>query len=71
MAVSSLTRVEELVTRRFQLIERIPQEVDPAVIRSLKVELRLVSREAQRLVSTLSGVVDPALLKAAVSAGMN
>lgn len=71
MTVSALTRVEELVTRRFELLRRIPEEVDPQVVRSLKVELRLVSREAQRLVSALSGEVNPALLRAAVSGGMN
>lgn len=71
MAVSALTRVEELVNRRFELLRRIPEEVDPQVVRSLKIELRLVGREAQRLVSSLSGEVDPALLRAAVSGGMN
>lgn len=70
MTVSALTRVEELVTRRHELIQRIPQEIDPEVIRSLKIELRLVSREAQRLVSSLTGTVDPNLLRDAINAGM-
>jgi hypothetical protein len=70
MTVSALTRVEELVTRRFELINRIPNEIDPAVIRSLKIELRIVSREAQRLVSSLTGKVDPGLLRDAINTGM-
>lgn len=39
--------------RRQELLTRIPQEPDEAVVQSLKRELRAVSKEAQRLAALL------------------
>lgn len=66
-----LDRLEELVARRHELLKRASVEKDPIVLKSFKIELRLVSREAQRLVSVLSSSEDTRAIAKAIYAGMD
>lgn len=67
---SNLARVTELVKRRTEVEHQLASATEATVKRSLKRELRFLSRECQHLVSTLVSNENRSDLQRAVAEGV-